>query len=62
MGEPVKIFLVSAYAPVGAASRKERDEYAGHLQLCLNACGKDEILVLGTDSNASAGVRSISTG
>ncbi len=44
---------------MGAASREERDEYADHLQLCLNTCGKDGILVLGTDSNASASVRSV---
>jgi hypothetical protein len=51
------IFLVSAYAPVGAAEKEVRQEYAANFQQCIDACGKKEILVMGTDANASVGVR-----
>ena len=58
-GKEVKLFLVSAYAPVGAAPKDEREQYAGDLQRCINACAKDEVLIIGADVNASCGVRSI---
>jgi hypothetical protein len=57
-GRPVAVYLVSAYAPIGAAPRAEREVYNSQLQACMNECGKHEILVIGTDANASAGVRS----
>ena len=56
-GKVVKLFIASAYAPVGAAPNEEREEYANHLQQCINACAKDEVLIIGTDANASPGVR-----
>ncbi len=56
-GKVVKLFLVSAYAPVGAAPQEERTEYQEQFQECIDACAKDEVLVIGTDANASAGVR-----
>ena len=56
-GKVVKLFLVSAYSPIGAAPAAEREDYATQLQLCFNACGEDEVLIVGSDTNASAGVR-----
>ena len=47
-GKVVKLFIASAYAPVGAAPNEEREEYANHLQQCINACAKDEVLIIGT--------------
>jgi hypothetical protein len=54
----VVVFLVSAYAPIGAAAPEERAEYAQHLQACINECKEHELLVIGTDANAAVGVRS----
>jgi hypothetical protein len=56
-GKTLVIFLVSAYAPVGAASKEERRSYYDCLQACIDACGKREILMMCTDSNSSVGVR-----
>ena len=56
-GKVVKLFLVSAYSPIGAAPAAEREDYATQLQLCFNACGEDEVLIVGSDTNASAGAR-----
>ena len=42
-GKLVKLFLVSAYAPVGAAPQKEREKYACKLQKCISTCAKDEV-------------------
>jgi exonuclease III len=55
---PLMIFLVSAYSPTGAAPQAEREEYAAQLQQCINSCRKGEVLVIGTDANASPGIRS----
>ncbi len=49
--------MVSAYAPVGAALKEERGEFARDLQLCFHSCGRDEILIVGADMNAAAGIR-----
>ena len=49
--------MVSAYSPIGAAPAAEREDYATQLQLCFNECGKDEVLIVGSDTNASAGAR-----
>ena len=57
-GREVVVFLVSAYAPIGAAASEERAEYAQHLQACINECKEHELLVIGTDANAAVGVRS----
>jgi exonuclease III len=52
------IYLVSAYAPDSGKSRQEHDEYNAHLQRCFDSCGDDEVLIMGTDANASVGARS----
>lgn len=51
------IFLVSAYAPDSGRPVDEREAYAADLQRCFQACGS-AIPVVGTDANASIGVRS----
>ena len=58
-GKPMTMFLVSAYAPIGAAKREARENYANNMQQCIAACGKKETLVICTDANASVGVRDI---
>lgn len=56
-GKTIKIFLVSAYAPDSAKSQQEKDEYNTNLQACIDQCKSDEVLVIGTDANASPGIR-----
>ena len=51
------IFLVSAYAPIGSTTSDIRKEYESNMQQCIAACGRNEILVIGTDVNASVGTR-----
>jgi hypothetical protein len=57
-GVPVTILLVSAYSPIGSAPKAEREAYWDQLQACIDTCAKGEVLVIGTDANASAGRRS----
>jgi hypothetical protein len=56
-GKIAKLFLVSAYAPIGASTQTVHDLYESDLQRCIDSCNKDEILIVGTDANASCGVR-----
>ena len=56
-GQEDKIFLVSAYAPIGAAKSAIREEYERNMQQCIAACGKHEFLVIGADTNSSVGTR-----
>ena len=53
----VNIVFASAYAPVCAARDQKRKTYYDDLQRCADDCGEDEILIIGTDINASMGVR-----
>jgi exonuclease III len=57
-GKTFNIFLASAYAPPGNAPRDERAQFASDLQRCIDACGKQEVLVMCADTNASCGIRS----
>ena len=52
-----QIYLVSAYAPDSGKSQQEKDEYNIQLQLCIDNCKGYELLVIGTDTNSSVGVR-----
>jgi hypothetical protein len=54
---PLTLFLVSAYAPDSGKPQAEHEEYADALRQCFITCGRD-ILVVGTDTNSSIGVRS----
>lgn len=56
----VKIFLVSSYAPnfkTNLTSDAELQQYYQQLDECVNFCKSDEVLIIGTDANASIGVR-----
>ncbi len=48
---------MSAYAPDSGQPQAKYEEYADALRRCFVACGRD-ILVVGTDTNSSLGVRS----
>ena len=51
------IFLASAYAPDSSKGQQEQESYQAELQRCINDCKKQEILLIGTDANASTGTR-----
>ena len=54
---PLTIYLVSAYAPLASASLVERQRYFSDMQACVDACGKREVLMIGTDANAALGIQ-----
>ena len=56
---PVHIHLVSAYAPHSGYSRDMYDAYLDNLQQCIQDCHRYDILLIGTDANASFGVRDL---
>ena len=47
---------MSAYAPVSNVMQSVRDKYHQELKLCVAAAGKEDILLIDTDANASMGV------
>ena len=51
------LYLASAYAPHSGLPLTERDLYLDHLQECLSACPTGDILIIGSDLNASLGVQ-----
>ena len=51
----VAVFLVSAYAPVGSEPDIVWDNYYNQLDKCIQRRRRDDILVIGTDSNSSVG-------
>jgi len=51
------IFLVSSYAPDSSRPSGEHEEFEMHKQCCYNSVKAGEILVEGTDANASLGTR-----
>lgn len=51
--------IVSAYAPHSGYSQDVRAEYLSQLQTCINDCPPFESLMIGTDTNASVGVRNL---
>ena len=56
-GRPLTLYMVSAYAPLSSAPVAERLRYFSDLQACVGACGKKEVLMIGTDANAALGTR-----
>ena len=54
----VGVFLVSAYAPVSSESDAVWDRYYDQLDTCISRRLANDILIIGTDSNASIGVKS----
>ena len=51
------VTLVSAYAPHSGRSQSDRDAFHLSLQECISACPSSDLLVIGSDTNASIGVR-----
>ena len=51
----IGIFLVSAYAPVSSSSEEQWQDYYGRLQECIDRRKPNDILLIGTDCNASIG-------
>ena len=52
----VGLFLVSAYAPVGKEDDSVWERYLGNLNLCISRKRAGDLLIIGTDANASIGV------
>ena len=52
----VGIFLISAYAPVGAANQNIWDDFMAKIESCIDRKPPGDILVIGCDSNSSMGV------
>jgi exonuclease III len=52
------LFLAVSYSPIGGADASTRSKYYSDLQDCVHACKKNEFFIMGTDGNASMGVRS----
>ena len=55
----VGIFLVSAYAPVGNAPDDIWDEYLEKFTNCINKKQNNDIMIVGSDCNASVGCATI---
>ena len=52
----IGLFLVSAYAPVGKATDGEWDNYFDQLTECISRKNRNDILIIGTDTNSSMGI------
>ena len=50
------IFLISAYAPVGVADEYLWEDFLINLETCISKKHRDDILIIGCDSNSSMGV------
>ena len=51
------LYLVSAYAPVGAAKQNEWDDFLAKMELCISRKPDKDILLIGCDTNSSLGIR-----
>jgi hypothetical protein len=51
----ITIFLVSAYAPHSGSPKSVKEDYAKQLESCLSSSHEQDIVVMGTDANASLG-------
>ena len=50
------IFLVSAYAPIGAASQEDWEEFFDKVTQCISRKLPGDMLVMGIDANSSMGI------
>jgi len=55
-GRRLRLFVAAAHAPDFKHKQAEKDEYAKNLGKCLDACGPNEILVMGTSCHGRLGV------
>ena len=53
----VGLFLVSAYAPIGTADEEVWDDFFANLNQCIARKPRDDILLIGSDTNSSMGCR-----
>ena len=58
---PVRIVLVSAYAPDSGRPAEEHVDFETQKQRLYDSIGRYEVMVEGTDANASLGIRSLHT-
>ena len=56
---PVRIVLVSAYAPDSGRPAEEHVDFETQKQRLYDSIGRYEVMVEGTDANASLGIRSL---
>ena len=54
----VKVYFVSAYFPIGAASSQVRQELYLQFEQCISSCSADEVLLVAADANSSMYIRS----
>ena len=54
-GRDLYLFLISAYAPVGNADQSVWDEYLTNLNNCISKKQREDLLIIGSDTNASMG-------
>jgi len=52
---PVKMRVVSAYAPTSQATAQEKEDYEMHLARAIEDTAQDTVLIIGADVNASCG-------
>ena len=52
-GKDVVIRLITAYAPHSGCSNEEEYHYANDLAIAIDSCGENEVLIIGSDTNAS---------
>ena len=55
LNKDVGVYLVSAYAPVGNAKQHLWDDFFERLELCIKRKRKNDVLILGCDTNSSMG-------
>ena len=51
----VGVYLISAYAPVGNSKQQLWDDFFERLELCIKRKRKNDVLILGCDTNSSMG-------
>ena len=58
-GRVAYTWIISAYSPVSSTKddTDDLDIYLGHLQECLDHCGRRSRLIIGTDANAALGIK-----
>ena len=58
-GRVAYTWIISAYSPVSSTKddTDDLDVYLGHLQECLDHCGRRSRLIIGTDANAALGIK-----
>eukprot|EP00111_Clytia_hemisphaerica_P017993 TCONS_00053260-protein len=53
--KPCCVFLISAYAPIGAAKQLTWNHFLDNLQKCIDIKHENDIMIIGCDTNSSMG-------